>query len=232
VRVPVRVAVPPLALVKKRFVVEPVVVKKFVVVAEVPVAFVKRMFVKVALVPARFVAKRFVEVALVVVLFAPVKFWRVVEPVRRRFDADKRPVSESAPPFAPVKKRFVLDAVVAKRLVVVAFVVVELSPVKFWRVEEPVTRRFESVERPPVAVRVVPTLREPVRLAALEIVWPLMRPEVMVPEPIEKFPVPEMSPVKALVVPSVRRVVPEASFMALPFSWSLSSIVRVSLVMS
>jgi len=130
VRVPVRVAVPPLALVKKRFVVEPVVVKKFVVVAEVPVAFVKRMFVKVALVPARFVAKRFVEVALVVVLFAPVKFWRVVEPVTRRLESTPVP-NVTDPKAAFVAKRLVEEAVVAKKLVVVAFVDVELSAVKF-----------------------------------------------------------------------------------------------------
>jgi hypothetical protein len=56
------------------------------------------------------------------------------------------------------------------RLVVVALVVVALIPVKFCRVEEPVTRRLESVERPPVAVKVVPTASEPVKLAVLDIV--------------------------------------------------------------
>ncbi len=45
--------------------------------------------------------------------------------------------------------------------------------VNLWRVEEPVTRRLERVERPPVAVRV------PVKFAADEIVWPLIRPEVI-----------------------------------------------------
>ncbi len=76
---------------KKRFVVDAVVEKKFVVVALVPVAFTK------------------------------VKFWRVDEPVTRRFDAVKRPVDEMEPKVP----------VVAKRLVEVAFVVVEFDAVKF-----------------------------------------------------------------------------------------------------
>jgi len=60
-----------------------------------------------------------------------------------------------------------------------------LLKVKFWSVVELVTKscevvasvalRFESVVTPEV------TLREPVKLAAELIVWPLMRPEVRVP---------------------------------------------------
>jgi len=50
--------------------------------------------------------------------------------------------------------------VIARR-VVVACEDVELRAVKFCKVDEPVTRRLERVERPPVAVRVVPTVREP-----------------------------------------------------------------------
>jgi hypothetical protein len=38
--------------------------------------------------------------------------------------------------------------------VVVELVVVELSPVKFWRVDEPVTKRLESVVCPEVTPRV------------------------------------------------------------------------------
>jgi hypothetical protein len=68
-----------------------------------------------------------------------------------------------------------------RELVVVALVVVALIPVKFCRVDEPVTRRFESVESPPVAVKVVPTASEPVKLAVEEMVCPLMRPDVMRP---------------------------------------------------
>ena len=54
-------------------------------------------------------------------------------------------------PVAVVKKRLVVLAVVAKKLVEVAFVVVLFRPVKFWRVVEPVTKRLERVVRPLVA---------------------------------------------------------------------------------
>ena len=47
-----------------------------------------------------------------------------------------------------VVERFVLEAVVEKMLVVVALVVVELRPVKFCNVEEPVERRLRKVPRP------------------------------------------------------------------------------------
>ena len=47
-----------------------------------------------------------------------------------------------------VAKRLVDDAVVAKRVVVVALVVVAFTPVKFWRVEEAVARRLAVVVRP------------------------------------------------------------------------------------
>ena len=61
----------------------------------------------------------------------------------------------SEPPEAVVKKRFVVDAVVAKKLVEVLFEVVELTPVKFCRVDEPVTRRFDA-ERVPERVSFPP----------------------------------------------------------------------------
>ena len=54
----------------------------------------------------------------------------------------------SEPPDAVVKKRFVVDAVVEKSEVEVLFVVVLFTPVKFWRVVEPVTRRLLAVKRP------------------------------------------------------------------------------------
>ena len=41
-----------------------------------------------------------------------------------------------------------VEATVAKRFVEVAEVVVDWSPVKFWRVEEPLARRFENVPSP------------------------------------------------------------------------------------
>jgi hypothetical protein len=86
-------------------------------------------------------------------------------------------------------------------LVVVALVVVEFIPVKFWRVEEPVTKRLERVVRPEV------TLRVPVRLAADEIVWPFRRPAVITPawmfpvlSDVEKRLVDEAVVAKKLVV--------------------------------
>lgn len=64
--------------------------------------------------------------------------------------------------------------------VVVAFVVVELRPVKFWNVEDPVAKRLERVVRPLV------TFNVPVRLARAEIVWPLMVP-FAISDPVVKF---------------------------------------------
>jgi len=77
----------------------------------------------------------------------------------------------SLPAFSKVVQ---LREMMAKR-VVVAFVEVELRAVKFCRVEDPESKRFERVVRPPVAVTV------PVKLAADEIVWPLIKPEVIAP---------------------------------------------------
>lgn len=48
-------------------------------------------------------------------------------------------------PVPEVKKRLVEDAVVAKKLVEVAEVEVELTAVKFWRVEEPVTSSWPPI---------------------------------------------------------------------------------------
>ena len=53
-----------------------------------------------------------------------------------------------------VPKRSVVLAMVEKKLVVVAFVVVELIAVKFCSVDDPESRRFERVVKPPVAVTV------------------------------------------------------------------------------
>ena len=83
-------------------------------------------------------------------------------------------------PVPFVKKRLVVEAVVEKsvvanKLVVVAFVDVEFKKVMFWNVDEALTRRFERLVRPAVAVRV------PVKFAVEEIVWPLIKPEVRVP---------------------------------------------------
>ena len=69
------------------------------------------------------------------------------------------------PRFATAPNKFVLDAVDANEVVVVAFVEVELSAVKFWRVVEPETNiepRFSKsapvvvVAEPPNTTAVAP----------------------------------------------------------------------------
>lgn len=110
-------------------------------------------------VPNKFVLKKLVVVACVPVAFVNVNFCNVVDPLAKML----------------VVEAVTMFAVVAKRFVVVALVVVEFVAVKFCNVVEPFNRRFESVVRPAVAVRV------PVKFAALEIVCPLIRPEVIVP---------------------------------------------------
>jgi hypothetical protein len=88
----------------------------------------------------------------------------------------------------------VVLATVAKKLVVVAFVLVEFRAVKSRRVVEPERSRFESEVRPPVAVRVVPTVSDPVRLAVADMVCPLIAPEVMVFDPRLSAPVDVIAP--------------------------------------
>jgi len=93
-----------------------------------------------------------VVVALVVVELSAVKFWRVVDPVSKRLEREVNPESTERvpvrlviepsvcplikPEVMVVAKRFVVEATVANKVVVVAFVVVALTPVKFWRVED------------------------------------------------------------------------------------------------
>ena len=135
-------------------------------------------------------------------------------------------VARSAP------KKLVVEAVVVKREVEVALVPVALVKVKFWRVVEPETRRspdvlMEVVAEPPtlnslalnlppkkaVEVPAVPvnverevrperTERVPVKLAAEEIVWLLIKPEVMAPvfSEVEKRLVLDAVVAKELVV--------------------------------
>jgi hypothetical protein len=92
-------------------------------------------------------------------------------------------------------------------LVEVALVVVDLRPVKFCRVEDPVTSKLERVVRPEV------TLSVPVRLAALDIVWPFSRPEVIAPawmfpvlSEVEKRLVEDAMVAKKLVVVALVKV--------------------------
>ena len=91
----VNVTVPKVAFVAKRFVLEAFVLKKLVVVADEPVALTK------------------------------VKFCRVEDALARKLLAVIVAVEVRLPPLPVVKNRFVVEAVVEKKLVVVAFVVVE-----------------------------------------------------------------------------------------------------------
>ena len=77
--------------------------------------------------------------------------------------------------LAVVPKRLVEEAVAAKKLVVVAAVPVALRKVKFCKVEEPMASRLARVVRPLV------TFKVPVKIAAEEMVWPLIESLVKVP---------------------------------------------------
>ncbi len=72
-------------------------------------------------------------------------------------------------------KILVEEAVVAKKLVVVALLEVEFKAVKLSKVELPESKRLDKLVKPAVAVKV------PVKLAAELIVWLLIKPEVMRP---------------------------------------------------
>ena len=113
-----------------------------------PFPVAKKRLVDDAVVPVRFVAKKLVEVELVVVLLSPVKFWKVDDAVARRLVVVRVPVRVRFPPVPIVKNEFVEDAVVEKKLVVVAEVPVALVKVKFWRVVDEVVRMFDAVRRP------------------------------------------------------------------------------------
>jgi hypothetical protein len=131
---------------------------------------VRQRVVKVPL-----VEKRLVEVAWVEVEFLAVKFWRVVDEVTKRLVVVARVATRLSKVLMPVKAlllarrveeaavaaepvieptmvfvtvRLVKTPLVAKSEVEVALVVVDSSPVKFWRVEEEVERRLAKVPRP------------------------------------------------------------------------------------
>ena len=78
---------PMLPFVLKRFVDEAIELKREVVVAEVPVALLKLVRPRLETLENKFWLNKAVVVALVPVPFTKVKFCRVVEPVRRRFEA-------------------------------------------------------------------------------------------------------------------------------------------------
>ncbi len=98
-----------------------------------------------------------VEVELVVVELRPVKFWRVEEPLARKLLAVMRAVDVRLPPLPVVKNRLVDEAVVAKKLVVVAEVPVAVVNVKFCKVDEALMSRLLAV-RVPVRVSLPPLL--------------------------------------------------------------------------
>ena len=58
-------------------------------------------------------------------------------------------------------KRFVVEAVVEKNLVVVALVPVALAKVKFWRVEEAVARNWFAESTVPSKVRFAESVKVP-----------------------------------------------------------------------
>lgn len=102
------------------------------------------------------VEKKDVVVALVPVAVAKVKFWRVEEALAIILLNVPVPETMNVPPVPVVKKRFVDDAVVAKKDVVVALVPVAFRKVKFCKVVEPVTRKVElivedAVEKKPLS---------------------------------------------------------------------------------
>jgi hypothetical protein len=102
------------------------------------------------------VAKKLVEVAEEEVELTAVKFWRVVEPLT------KRVAKVPAPVVSEVEKRLVEEAVVEKKLVVVAFELVELTAVKFWRVEEELAKSVFVVVSPVIVAEL--TVSKPLAL--------------------------------------------------------------------
>src|SRR3989338_11324670 len=164
---------PKLKLLEKRLVEEAVVLKKFVVVAEVPVALVKSRFVLWILVPVTCDENRLVVVAEVPVALTKVKFCKVLEALSKRFARVPRPVEVKLPPLPVVKNKFVDEAVVDKRFVVVALVA-----------ERSVTDKLRAPREPSKAA--LPTLSM-VTFLALMVSVSSSLPRVILP-PAEKLP--------------------------------------------
>ena len=113
---------------------------------DIEAVFVVKAEVK-RLVELAVVEKKLVVVALVPVAVTKVKFWKVEEALARMLLKVPVPLTVNVPPVPVVKNRFVEDAVVEKKLVVVAFVEVELRKVIFWNVEEAVAKILAEVRR-------------------------------------------------------------------------------------
>ena len=102
------------------------------------------------------VAKKLVVVAWLPVAFTKVRFWRVEDPVARKFAPVMRAEEVKLPPFPVVKNRLVVEAVVENRLVVVAFVIVAYAAERLV-VEAVVAKKL--VEVPEVVVDLVMELK-------------------------------------------------------------------------
>ena len=88
-----------------------------------------------------------------------------------------------------------LEAVVEKKLVVVALVPVAFTKVKFCKVEEPMTRRSPDelmvvVAEPPILKEspVKRLAKELVEVAEVVVLWFAMKPPVKVEEAVERKP--------------------------------------------
>ena len=101
------------------------------------------------------VIARLVVVAAVPVPFVKVKAWSVLEPLDSILLNVPRPVDVRAPELIAVAHKLVLEAVVEKNTVVVAFVPVPFVKVKAWRVVEPFTNKLPAVAMLPSADVVV-----------------------------------------------------------------------------
>ena len=91
-----------------------------------------------------------------------VNLWRVLEELARRLAKVPRPLDVKFPPVPVVKKRLVVEAVVLKRLVVVAEDEVLLTAVKFWRVVDELAKSVLVVVRPVIVAEL--TVSSPLAL--------------------------------------------------------------------
>ena len=86
---------------------------------------------------------------------------------------------------------------------------VEVRPVNDWRVDEPVTNRFERVERLPVAVKYEPTEKAPVDVPLVVVEFPpIVKLPTKVDEAFWKMFVPDQR--LFVVVPKAREINGEA----------------------
>ena len=139
---------------------------------------------------------------------APFLYWNS-EPDPAGVPPLPQPVHEftvRAPMFPVVAKRLVDEAVVAKKLVVVALVPVALVNVKAWSVVEPVWRAVENEDNPETesVPRVPSEVREEAVTPAARVLPVRLRAETDPAEPVT-FPVrfPEAEVKKRLVVEAV-----------------------------